>query len=86
MQDPSQRMVQCTAQCTMQCTVQCTAQRTRQCVLECTLECTPLAAWPLPHQMLGGVPPMEVLASLQPAAPLYLEPKQLREAVAQEGL
>ena len=27
---------------------------------------------------------MDVLASLQPAAPLYLEPKQLREAVAQE--
>eukprot|EP00964_Phaeocystis_antarctica_P036857 scaffold21035_cov64-Phaeocystis_antarctica.AAC.3 len=36
------------------------------------------------HQMLGGTPPMDVLASLQPGAPLYLEPKQLRGAVAQE--
>ena len=43
-------------------------------------------AWTLPHQMLGGAPPMNVLASLQPAAPLYLESKQLRGAVAQEGL
>ena len=48
--------------------------------------CMPPAAWTLPHQMLGGTPPMDVLASLQPAAPLYLEPKQLRGAVAQERL
>ena len=53
--------------------------------MQCAMHCTQPAAWTLPHQMLGGSPPMDVLASLQPAAPLYLEPKQLRGAVAQEG-
>ena len=56
-----------------------------QCAMQCAMHCTQPAAWTLPHQMLGGSPPMDVLASLQPAAPLYLEPKQLRGAVAQEG-
>ena len=59
---------------------------TARCAMHRVLHCMPPAAWTLPHQMLGGAPPMDVLASLQPAAPLYLEPKQLRGAVAQEGL